>query len=101
MKTRFAPWANPVRQDARIVRSSDGTVVVTMRRAGEGVFVERTMQRPGTARVVHATVFSSSTNLQRWCDADVMRFEHPLVLRDLMRHADELFNSPARINAPG
>lgn len=101
MKNRFAAWACPVRQDARVLRSSDGSVIVSLQRAGQGVFIERITHRPGAARVTHATVFSSPKQLRRWCDADAMRFEHPLVLQDLMRHAEELFDSTDADRVPG
>ena len=42
---------------------------------------------------MQAVVFASASQFRRWCDADALRFEYPLVARSLIRHADELFNN--------
>jgi hypothetical protein len=50
---------------------------------------------------VQAVVFASASQFRRWCDADALRFEYPLVARSLIRHADELFNSRALADIAG
>ena len=101
MKSHFAPWTLPGRRDACTIRSPDGVAAVTIGRAGEGVFVERTLQRPGRARVVQATVFTTAEDFRRWCDADALRFDYPLISHALIRHADELFNRHESTDAIG
>jgi len=62
-----------------------------MRRTPDGVFVERVIRQPGSARVVQAVVFATAGQFMRWCDADRARFDYPLVYASLTRHADALF----------
>lgn len=91
MNRTLAPWTAPERPDSRTVRSGDGALVVTMRRTPDGVFVERVIRQPGSARVVQAVVFATAGQFMRWCDADRARFDYPLVYASLTRHADALF----------
>jgi len=101
MKSRVKPWATTDGRDAMTVRSEDGVLAISIRSAADGVFVERTVQRSGSSRVVQAVVFASASQFRRWCDADALRFEYPLVARSLIRHADELFNSRALADIAG
>ena len=101
MTTTFAPWTAADRRDAHIVRSPDGVLVVTMQRMRGGVFVERAVQRLGAARVVQAIVFHSASSFHRWCDADVARFDYPLLYSSLNRDADELFASDVEPHVAG
>lgn len=93
MTTKFAPWAATDRPSAFSVRSDDGVVAVALQRTSGGVFVERVIQRPGIARVVQAFVFPDAGSFHRWCDADMARFEYPLLHSRLGRYADRLFDS--------
>ena len=92
MDRTFAPWVAPDRRDARTVRSDDGALVVTMQFTPEGMFVERTIQRPGMSRVVQVVVFGSADQFRRWCDADQARFDYPLLYSSLARNADAIFS---------
>jgi hypothetical protein len=91
MSTNFAAWALTDRPDALTLRSTDGVLVVTLRRTAGGLFVERVLQRPKAARVVQATVFDTPRSFHRWCQADPSRFEYPLLHAKLTRGASELF----------
>jgi hypothetical protein len=76
---------------AEVVRSEDGTVAFTLSRAPiGGVFVERVQLRQGKGRVVHAAIFIDHTSFERWCDADPVRFDYPLVHVNLKRHGTTL-----------
>ena len=101
MPTTFAPWAAADRHGAHIVRSPDGVLVVAMQRVRGGVFVERAVQRLGAARVVQAIVFHSASSLHRWCDADVARFDYPLLYSRLVHDADDLFARHAAAQVTG
>jgi hypothetical protein len=74
------------------VHSDDGALVVTMQCTPDGMFVERTIQRPGMSRVVQAVVFGTAEQFRRWCDADQARFDYPLVYASLARNADAIFS---------
>jgi len=95
MDRTFAPWAAPERRDARTVRSDDGALVVSMQWTPEGMFVERTIQRPGMSRVVQDVVFGTADQFRRWCDADQARFDYPLLYANLARNADAIFSGNA------
>lgn len=101
MPKTFATWAQADRPDALTLRSGDGVLVFTMRRAAGGLFVERVLQRPEAARVVQASVFDSLDAFQRWCEADPDRFEYPLLYSRLTRDAGELFVDHADAHAAG
>ena len=72
------------------VRSEDGTIAFTLWRAPMGVFVERVQLRRGKGIVVHSTMFTDDRSFERWCDADTVRFEYPLVHVTLKRHGTTL-----------
>jgi hypothetical protein len=74
------------------VHSDDGALVVTMQCTPDGMFVERTIQRPGMSRVVQAVIFGTAEQFRRWCDADQARFDYPLVYASLARNADAIFS---------
>lgn len=101
MPTTFAAWARANRPDALTLRSTDGVLVVTMRWTACGLFFERVVQRPKAARVVQAAVFDTPESFQRWCDADLARFEYPLLYSKLARDAGELFANNADAQAAG
>lgn len=85
------PARTPAHSSAsRTVRSEDGTVAFTLFRAPIGVFVERVQLRHGKGRVVHSILFTDDSSFERWCDADSVRFEYPLVHVHLKRHGNTL-----------
>ena len=92
MKTSFAAWTSRDSPNTLTLRSADGVIAVSLQRTRNGVFVQRALQRHGTARVVQAATFNTSDDFRRWCAADAARFDYPLLSAKLARHADELFN---------
>lgn len=101
MDRTFAAWVAPDRRDARTVRSDDGALVVTLQCTPDGMFVERTIQRPGMSRVVQAVVFDTADQFRRWCDADQARFDYPLLYSSLTRNADAIFTGHADAASAG
>jgi hypothetical protein len=65
-------------------------VAFTLSRAPTGIFVERVQLRQGKGRVVHSVIFTDDSSFERWCDADSVRFEYPLVHVNLKRHGTSL-----------
>lgn len=74
------------------MRSDDGVVAFTLLLTPAGVFVERVQTRKGTGRVAQSTLFADDRSFQRWCEADSVRFEYPLVYVTLKRDGDALFS---------
>lgn len=70
--------------------SDDGAFVFTLQRRPQGVLV-RVQLRKGAARIVHSVLFADNSSFHRWCDADSVRFAHPLIYVGLKRDGDVLF----------
>jgi hypothetical protein len=90
MSTKHPTPSRPAEPSARTLRSEDGAVAFKLCRASKGVFVERVQLRPGRGVVVHSTIFTDDTSFERWCDADSVRFDYPLVHVNLKRHGTAL-----------
>ena len=93
MKTSLAPQAEGEPPGIVTLRSADGAVAVTVRWTPGGVFVKRSLTRHGAARVMQAATFHTLLEFRRWCDADAIRFDDPLMSARLVRHGDELFST--------
>jgi len=78
-------------KQSAVLRSDDGIVEFRLSSIERGVYVERLQKRPGTARTILATVFTEDSSFSRWCDADAMRFDYPLIYVALKRNGHALF----------
>jgi hypothetical protein len=74
--------------DAISVCSDDGVLAFHLSPCEGGLFVERIEQRQRQARVMQSTVFRSARAFDRWCDADAVRFDYPVVYMKLKRNGD-------------
>ena len=72
------------------VRSDDGAVAFTLSKAPAGVYVERVHERQGRGRTVMTAIFTDDAGFRRWCDADPVRFDYPLVHVNLKRHGEAM-----------
>lgn len=70
------------------LRSDDGVVEFRLSSCDAGLFVERVEQRAPRMRVIQSAIFSDATAFARWCDADAVRFDYPVVYVNLKRHGD-------------
>ena len=84
------PSMNPTPTSSRL-RSDDGVIAFSLARVAAGVHVERIQLRKGRVRIVHSTVFADGKSFERWCDADTVRFDYPLVYVSLKRDGNDLF----------
>ena len=96
-----APRSELGRYEACTERRPDGILAVMVQQTPGGIFVERVIQRPGTARIVQASVFATATAFHRWCDADAARFDYPLLYSRLVHDADDLFARHAAAQVTG
>ena len=46
--------------------------------------------RRGRGRITFSAIFTDDRSFERWCDADSVRFEYPLVHVILKRHGNSL-----------
>ena len=74
------------------VSSDDGSVRFTLAQTPSGLFVERVKLRSGKARIVQSTLFLDDKSFQRWCEADPVKFEYPLLYMCLRRDGDALLH---------
>ena len=72
--------------EAVVVRSPDGAVSVRLRYARHGLLVERQrLHETQRARLVLTALFDAAADFERWCDADPLRFEYPLLSSHVRR----------------
>jgi hypothetical protein len=73
------------------VRSHDGAVCFRLHATALGLCVERERRHAGAgARLVQSVVFTDKADFSRWCEADSVRFDYPVVFHDLRRAANTL-----------
>ena len=99
MKTGSAPWIDGELPGAITLRSGDGAVTVSIQWTSGGVFVQRCLRRRGAAHVIQAARFGSAQAFHRWCEADAVRFDDPLLSARLVRHGDDLFRASDAANS--
>jgi hypothetical protein len=73
------------------LRSDDGVLAMHVEPAETGLFVEMTCTHPSTAVIVMAMLFNDVDRFGAWCDADAVRFDYPLLFRNLKRDGSALF----------
>lgn len=83
-----AAWSH--RSHGETVRSDDGAVAYTLSRTPAGVYVERVQEWHGRGRMVMTAIFTDDAGFRRWCDADPVRFDYPLVHFSVKRQGQAL-----------
>lgn len=72
--------------EAVVVRSPDGAVSVRLRYVRHGLVVERQrLNETQRARLVLTALFDAVPAFERWCDADPLRFEYPILSSQVRR----------------
>lgn len=67
------------------LRTEDGAVTFVLRPATCGLVVERTQRRPLGACFMQSLLFTDRVGFDRWCEADTIRFDEPVVYDRLRR----------------
>lgn len=62
----------------------EGTVSYALIRDESGLLLERTLIRPW-GQIIHSVLLSDRAAFDRWCEADDVRFSHPLLFSELRR----------------
>ena len=70
------------------LRTEDGAVTFVLRPAASGLVVERTQRRPLGACFVQSFLFTDHEGFRRWCEADAVRFDEPVLYDRLRREGD-------------
>lgn len=74
-------------------KSRHSEVTFFLQRVEGGLYVERERASSSGAPTVQSVRFADHAQLERWCDEDPERFEHPMLFLELRRVADELWQS--------
>lgn len=72
-----------------LLNSEDGALSFSLQATPAGFYVERTQRRPLDAHLMQAMLFERLEEFLAWCEADSVRFDHPLLYLRLRRHGDE------------
>ena len=73
------------------LRIEDGVMDVHVAASAMGVFVQRSYAPPNRAQEVMAVLFKDAAGFGDWCDADVIRFDYPMLFIALKRDGNALF----------
>lgn len=90
------PCTDAMRRRAIGAEGRAGSVQFYLQRTAGGLYVEREDIPRRGLRTVQSLAFSDPASFERWCDADPVRLEHPLLHAQLKRAGGELWDT-----APG
>lgn len=90
---RKAATPDPSAVEEAGLASEDGAVSFVVTGTTGGLYVERTQRRPLGAQLVQAMVFADVAAFKRWCDADPIRFDYPVLHDRLRRQGDDYFRT--------
>lgn len=77
-----------------VVRSDDGSVCFKLRPTPMGLWVQRDRrQKNRKARLVQSIVFFDAIGFTRWCEADSVRFDYPVVFSMVQREGGALLRA--------
>jgi hypothetical protein len=77
-----------------VVQSDDGAVRFQLRSTRSGLWVQRERRTvPQRARLVQSVVFTDPIGFARWCEADSVRFDYPIVFSTLRRAGSALLEA--------
>ena len=79
-------------QEGVVLRSDDGRLFYWLRATRCGLWVHRERRRLDRAHLVQSHVFRNAPAFARWCDADTVRFDYPVVHAKLQREGHALLN---------
>ena len=74
-------------------RGRTGLVQFHLQRTAGGLYVECEDIPSRGLRIVQSLAFSDPGSFGQWCDADPIRFEHPLLHAQLKRAGGELWDT--------
>ena len=91
-KVRFVARPAAGADGALLLRTEDGAIAFVLRSAASGLTVERTQRRPLGACLVQTLLFTGREAFARWCEADTVRFDEPVLYDRLRREGDVLID---------
>jgi hypothetical protein len=92
-KPKCQPISADADKDGIVLRSDDGRLFYWLRATHAGLWVQRDrLRQDSRARLVQSHVFRSGAAFARWCDADTVRFDYPVVFTRLQREGSALLS---------
>jgi hypothetical protein len=91
--SRKATAPDAAAPDDAALASEDGAVSFVLAGTSGGLFIERTQRRPLGAQLVQAIVFGEMSAFRRWCDADPIRFDYPVLHGRLRSQGHDYFGA--------
>jgi hypothetical protein len=78
-------------KDGIVLRSEDGRLFYWLRATRAGLWVQRDRRRQDSrARLVQSHMFCTDAAFARWCNADTVRFDYPIIFVKLQREGRAL-----------
>ena len=74
--------------------SAEGSLAFTLMARASGLHVERLRQRADKGRATHNMSFATEASFVKWCMADRLQFEYPLLYAKLRRFGCALLSKP-------
>ena len=90
---RKAATPDPAAVEDAGLASDDGAVSFVVTGTIRGLYIERTQRRPLGAQLVQAIVFGEMSAFRRWCDADPIRFDYPVLHGRLRSQGHDYFGA--------
>jgi hypothetical protein len=87
-----APPADQNTQRRSSARGQQGAVHFFLQRVKGGLYVEREEIPRHGVRVCQSLLFKERVHFERWRDDDPVRFDHPLLYRQIQRDAEALWD---------
>jgi hypothetical protein len=83
--------------DQVIVKSDDGQVSYRLQSTRHGLWVQRERCRQDRhERLIQSVIFANTEQFSRWCEADSVRFDYPLVFAAIARAGHHLLDQHGR-----
>lgn len=83
-----------------VVTSDDGSLTFRLRRTAAGLLVQRERKyAQRKARLLHGALFGETVPFERWLDADLVRFEFPIVFATVRREGSAMLDLHAQLHA--
>ncbi|HEV6967934.1 hypothetical protein [Roseateles sp.] len=77
-----------------LLTSRDGTLAIAIRSTPVGLWVERRHCPLSGPRTAHTLIFESPATFDKWCAAEPLRFDDPILYDALRREGHEAFGEP-------
>lgn len=90
--SRTVAEADPRTHFESTVTDKRGEVRILLKRVSQGVYMERRETGPTGAQTLQMALFEDRRDFSRWCGSDQLRFSHPVLLHQVERDGQTLWD---------